>query len=62
MAAKDDAETPPADLIGVGKSGRAQFRDDGRADVPLRPEEIAVHPALTSSMGAGTEVLRVLQA
>jgi hypothetical protein len=29
VTAKDDAEPTPADLIGVSKSGRTQFRDDG---------------------------------
>ena len=34
--AKDDAESTPADLIGVGESGSTQLRDDGRAHVSLR--------------------------
>jgi hypothetical protein len=29
VTTKDDAEPTPADLIGVSKSGRTQFRDDG---------------------------------
>ena len=34
--AKDDAESTPADLIGISESGRTQLRDDGRAHVSLR--------------------------
>ena len=45
-AAIDDPETAPADLFGIVESGRTQLRNDGRAHVALRLEQIPIRHRL----------------